>query len=596
VHFFRIAAPIAMATLFAAAGPARAAVPVGARPVIVQAASRTDLVDLGRAPTSTTVRIAVTLRYRNQAELDRLVLLQGLPDSPLYHHFMTPEQFAAYFAPAPDAYERVAGSLRAAGFLVAPPRSNRTLIDAVATAPLAERYFGTRIDRVGQIGHGVHYANVTPATVPAAVSEFVDSVAGLDDVVRLHSDRVPAAFATQPDRIRNVLGPQASSFAAPIERKFPGGEVGLYPAAFADAYRYPSLSGFTGKGQAIAIVIDSDIADTDLTTYWKAAGIARSGTFVRVPVSGAKPGINSDAGETAIDTEITSSLAPAANIYLYLVSDLSDAPVEDAYDLAVSDRKAESLDVVNSSFGGCELGDTAFAEATNHIAEQGAALGLTFTASTGDSGGDCEYQPGRVEPDIVNSPASGPYFLAVGATKLDVSATTGARATETAWSPGGVSGGSGGGVSSYFARPAFQNVTGVADVPKVKTTPPETPPKSGFAGRNLPDISLNGSPESGSCLVIYDAHDGGWGCLGGTSVASPAFAALLTERNQQLKSLAGWFTPKLYNGFTDGGKKPAGLYGTEFFDILSGGTGAGWSARKGYDQSTGIGSIDNGSV
>jgi kumamolisin len=597
--FLRPAAAFSAAALWASlATPAPAAIPVAfpaGRSLVAAATARQDLVDLGHAPATTAVRLAVTLRYRNQAELDRLVLLQGQPDSPLYHHFITPDEFGAYFAPSPEAYERVAGSLRAAGFLVQPARSNRTVIDAVAPVSVAERYFGTRIDLVGQIGHGVRYANVTPATIPASMSEFVDTVAGLDDVVKLHSDRVPAAFGAQTYPTASLIEPDASTFAAPIERHFSNGTVGLYPAAFAEAYRYPALSGSTGKGHAIAIVIDSDIPAADLATYWKAAGVVRSGTFVRVPVNGANPGVNFDEGETAIDTEITSSLAPAANIYLYLISDLNDAPVEDAYDLAVSDRKAQTLDVVNSSFGGCELGDTPFAKATNHIAEQGAALGLTFAASTGDSGGYCAYQPGRYEPYNVNSPASGPYFLAVGATKLDVNATTGARVTETAWSPGGASGGGGGGVSSYFARPAFQSgVTGIADVPKVTVTPPATQPKTGFAGRNLPDVSLDGSNASGSCLVVYDAN-AGWACLGGTSVSSPAFAALLVEENQVRKSLAGWYDPTLYTAFTDGGKKPGGIYGTEFFDIVSGSTG-GWSPRKGYDQSTGIGSIDNGSL
>ncbi len=600
--------PVVLVAVAAAlAAPARAALgappaaPAGLRSIVATPASRADLVDLGHAPATTSVRVAITLNYRNQAELDRLVLLQALPDSPLYHHFISADEFAAYFAPAPEAYERVAASLRAAGFFVEPAHSNRTVIDAVAPAPAAERYFGTRIDLVAQFGHGMRYANVAPATMPASLAGFVDSVVGLDDVVKRHSDRVPAAVGTQALSAASLLGPDASTFAAPIERKLANGYYGLYPAAWANAYRYPSLSGFTGKGHAIAIVIDSDIANTDLSTYWKAAGVTRSGTFVRVPVSGANPGINFDVGETAIDTEITSSLAPAADVYLYLTSDLSDAPIEDAYDLAVRNRKAEALDVVNSSFGGCELDDIPFAKATDHIAEQGATLGLTFTASSGDSGGYCLDQTSQggvfYEPDIVNNPASGPYFVAVGATKLDVNATTGARVSETAWSPGGMSGGSGGGVSSYFGRPPFQTgLANMADVPKVTVTPPATPPKAGLAGRNLPDISLDGSNASGSGLVIYDASDGGWDALGGTSVSSPAFAALLVEENQQRKSLAGWYNPTLYSAFTDAGKKPAGVYGTEFFDIVSGSTGAGWTAHAGYDQSTGIGSIDNGTL
>jgi kumamolisin len=596
-----IAAALAAAGMWLPSLPADAAgVPAAvARSVVAAPLARPDLVDLGRAPAATPVRLALTLRYRNQAELDRLVFLQATPGSPLYHHFLTVEQFAAYFAPEPAAYERVADSLRAAGFTVAPARADRTIVDAVGSASAAERYFGTRFHLVRQAGHGVRYANVTAATLPAGFASIVATVAGLDDVVKRHSDAVPAAVRPQPDSAASDAASRLASQGAPIERNEGGGSVGLYPAAFANAYRYPALAGYTGKGHGIAIVMDSNISNADLETYWKAAGVTRTGAFVRVSVDGADPHENYDVGETAIDTEITSSLAPAANIYLYLVDSLDDAPIEDAYDQTLSDRDHEVIDVVNSSFGGCELDDTDFAQATNAIAEQGAAEGLTFAASSGDAGGYCEDTNSKggtfYEPDIVNNPASNPYFIAVGATTLLVHPSTGARASETAWSPGGPSGGSGGGVSSYFARPVYQNgVEGMAVVPTVKVTPPATQPKSGYAGRNVPDISLDGSNGNYSYLAVY--ADAQWTGYGGTSVASPAFAALLTEQNQLRKSQAGWYNPKLYATFTNSGKAPGGVYDTEFYDITSGGTGAGWSAHNGYDQATGIGSIDDGSM
>ena len=253
----------------------------------------------------------------------------------------------------------------------------------------------------------------------------------------------------------------------------------------------------------------------------------------------------------------------------------------------------------SSSFGGCELADTPFATATDGIAEQGAALGISFTASTGDAGGYCEDETvgGQLfyTPDIVSAPASDPHFLAIGGTRLTINASTGARVSESAWGPGGSSGGGGGGVSSFWAKPSYQTgVTGIAVVPTITVTAPDIQPRSGFAGRNLPDISLDAANTTGSYIAVYVTLGGGWTGYGGTSVANPVFAALLTEQNQKTGSRSGLVNPALYATFTNNGATPAGIYGGDFFDVTSGSIGAGWSAKAGYDQATGIGSILGG--
>ena len=559
--------PVAAAALLASAGPASAA-RVGGPPVAAFTAeppARLDLTDLGRAPAATPVSLAVMLKYRNQAELDQLVLLQATPGSPLFHHFITRAQFAAEFSPTPADYLRVVQSLRAAGFAVRPGLPNRTIVDADGTASAAERYFGTQIHRVGQTGYGIRYANATTATVPAAIADVVRSVAGLDNVVEMKSDRVPAVNVGAAPFASDAVSPDLSG---PIERTIGGAFAGLYPTAIAKAYDYPAQHNITGAGHSIAIVIDSDIENSNLTTFWKGAKITRTGHFYRVLVEGTNPGVTADLGETAIDTEESSSLAPGADIYLYLLPALADKPIEDAYDLAVLNNV---VDVTSSSFGGCETANQAYADATNAIAEQGAAYGMSFTASTGDTGGVCDGGT-----DIVQVPAANPYFLAIGGTALGVNAKTGAWVSETAWS------GSGGGVSSYIKVPSYQmGVHGIAKVPSAG-------PKPHFAGRNIPDISLDAANYPDSYVAIYA---GGWTGFGGTSVSNPMFAALITELNEEQGSYFGWINPSLYADWR------AYLYGSGAFrDITSGSTGGGWSAKTGYDQSTGIGSIESGYV
>jgi pseudomonalisin len=590
VHRLSLAG-IAALFLFVASAPALAlaASRTPAGYATIAAIARRDVVDLGRAGIATPVHVTLTLAYRHEADLDELVRLQGTPGSPLFGRFITPAQFAAYFSPSIADYARVVSSLQMAGFRVTPDSADRDVIDADAPAPVAEHYFATEIHQVAQAGHGIRYANVRPATMPQAIAANVTAVLGLDNLVKFESARssdVPANDAVfQPA--------QAKPLGGPIERTSSSGTFeGLYPTGLAIAYTYPTQSGYNGKGHAIAIVIDSDLANHDIVTYWTAAGIKRTGSFARVLVNGSNPGVTADVGETAIDVDMATSLAPGANVYLYLVSGLTDTTIEDAYDLAVKNGK---LDVVSSSFGSCELSDTQFASATNAVAVKGGSEGMTFTASTGDSGGDCR-SGSAFEPDIVNSPASNPAFLAIGGTTLTIDPTTGARISETAWGPGGDSGGAGGGVSSYWPLPSYQKgVDGIAVVPTIKVKPPGTQPKSGFAGRNVPDIALDASDRGTSYVAIYYAR-GGWTAGGGTSVASPMYAALIADQNQQKNALSGVANYALYAAYTNKGAQPAGIYGTQFFDVTSGSIGAGWTAKTGYDQATGIGSVLNGAL
>ena len=565
--------------------------------IAAEALSRPDLTDLGSAPADTRVTVAITLNYRDKARLDDLVLQQGTPGSPLYHQFLTPADFAQQFGPTQTQHDAVVAALRGAGFTILQTYPNRTVIDATAPVGAVGAYFRTQFHLFNQAGHGLRYGNAVAATLPAALGDIVSTVAGLDNVVKARPHHKAVGVFYSGMQLADA-GAQAAvtPVSAPIERTVAGQFAGLYPAALADAYKFPSLAGKTGAGRSIAIVIDSNITNGNLATFWKAAGVTRRGSFNRILVNGVNPGVNDDVGETAIDTETTSSLAPGANIDLYLISSLNDAPIEDAYNLVVSNNVD---DVASSSFGGCELDDTPFAIATDAIAEQGAALGITFTASTGDACGDCEDETAMgknfYSPDIVSSPSSGPHFVAVGGTTLLVNAATGARVSETAWAPGGSAGGGGGGVSSFWALPSYQaGLTRIAVVPTITVKSPDLQPNGGFAGRNLPDISLDAANTVGSYIAVYDTLDGGWTGYGGTSVANPVFATLVALQNQKTGSRSGFLNPALYAAFTNNGASPSGVYGADFYDVTSGNIGAGWSAKAGYDQATGIGSILGG--
>jgi hypothetical protein len=171
-------------------------------------------------------------------------------------------------------------------------------------------------------------------------------------------------------------------------------------------------------------------------------------------------------------------------------------------------------------------------------------------ASSGDNGA----APGT------EFPASSPNVLAVGGTSLN--APGGTYASETGWS------GSGGGVSQYESKPAYQN---------------------GFQSSNkrtVPDVAYNADPNTG--VEIYDTANGGWYQVGGTSAGAPQWAALIAIANEG-RALAGKATldgptQTLYALY----KMAQKSYATYFHDITSGSNG--YNAHAGYDLVTGLGS------
>ena len=129
----------------------------------------------------------------------------------------------------------------------------------------------------------------------------------------------------------------------------------------------------------------------------------------------------------------------------------------------------------------------------------------------------------------VDFPASSPFVLGCGGTRLGISA--GAISSEQAWNElSAGEGATGGGVSEFFALPAFQQS---ANVPKAP---------NGFVGRGVPDVAGDADPESGYNVLV----DGQQTVIGGTSAVAPLWAGLLARINQSLGTSVGYLNPSLY--------------------------------------------------
>jgi kumamolisin len=210
-----------------------------------------------------------------------------------------------------------------------------------------------------------------------------------------------------------------------------------------------------------------------------------------------------------------------------------------------------------------------------------AALGITVCAAAGDNGSGDAVNDGRAHVDF---PASSPYALGCGGTKLLADPATGQVSSEVVWNETAANeGAGGGGVSDQYALPSWQANAGVP--PKVEAPGAAHHRRHGHAGtsggRGVPDVAGNADPTTG-----YQIYSGGKAqVVGGTSAVAPLWAALVARLAEATGKRFGLLQTLLYEGVSPG----AGVAGLR--DITSGNNGA-YSAGPGWDACTGLGVPD----
>ncbi|TLY50364.1 MAG: peptidase S53, partial [Gammaproteobacteria bacterium] len=189
------------------------------------------------------------------------------------------------------------------------------------------------------------------------------------------------------------------------------------PIQLGALYSFPA--GSDGSGETVAIIeLGGGFTTGDLAQYFRSLGIARAPTVTAVAVAGGtnRPGGDAD-GEVMLDIEVIGALAPGANIVVYFAPN-TDQGFYEAISQAAHDV-ARKPSVMSISWGGPEDSWTGPArDAMQTALEDAAALGVTVTVAAGDSGsgdGESDGQP------HVDFPASSPYALACGGTKLTAS-------------------------------------------------------------------------------------------------------------------------------------------------------------------------------
>jgi pseudomonalisin len=508
--------------------------------------------------------------------LNQLLDAQHDPESPYYHQWLTPEQYGERFGVSDADAAQVAGWLQDHGLEVEEVTAGRRSIIFSGSAAQVESAFHTQIHAY-KIGKELHHANASEPEIPAALVHVVGGVVSLHD------------FHSEPMHGR-------------VERPEPeftsGGSNYVAPADFATIYDLVPLyqQSITGSGQSIAIVARSNIKIADVRQFRTFFGLPANDP--QIIVNGADPGIFSAGEETEADLDVEWSGAVARNATIKFVVSKS-TNTSDGVDLSAQYIVNHNLaPVMSTSFGLCEasLGSSGNGF-LNSLWQQAAAEGITVFVSSGDSGAagcDSASAASATHGRAVNGLCSTPYSVCVGGTEFNEgskpslywasSNTAGVQSSalsyipEGTWNESGPGAGlwaSGGGASSIYAKPAWQAGTGV--------------PADGK--RDVPDVAL--SAASHDAYLMY--QEGELYVVGGTSAASPSFAGVMALVVQHTAARQGNANATFYSL---AGKQRAGG-ASVFHDIVKGNNSvpgqAGFSATAGYDQATGLGSID-GSV
>lgn len=360
--------------------------------------------------------------------------------------------------------------------------------------------------------------------------------------------------------VLGVLGLSNHPVAKPyLRRSVNDNSGGYYPTDIAKLYNFPEGDG---AGQTISLIeLGGGYRQIDLDTYFKKLNID-SPTVVAVSVDHAtnKPTNNPDGpdGEVVLDIEIAASIAPKAKIVVYFTPN-TEKGFYDAIIQAINDDHNKP-DIISISWGGPE--DTWSSHALQSMDaafEQAAGKNITVCVAAGDNGsGDGE------KGTHVDFPASSPYVLACGGTRITVQ--DGKIVDEVVWDNNSKQSATGGGVSEVFELPDYQDDAHV---------PPSVNPGH-HIGRGLPDVSANADPQMGYKILI----DGQEGIVGGTSAVAPLYAALFARINSLMGRNVGFFNLELYQPHVEA-----------CFNNITKGTNGEYKAAPGWNCCCGFGSV-----
>jgi len=499
------------------------------------------------APAEATARMEVSVIVRRRATGEMQSRVAALAAGERSRGVMSRDEFAQAHGADPKDISAVRAFAATHGLAVLEEHAARRTVVLAGTVAQFCSAFSVQLHRMTHAG-GTYRGRTGAIMLPPELAGVVEAVLGLDDRPQ----------AKPHFRIRPREDTMDSTAAAPKSASFS-------PVQLAELYGFPVG---TGAGECVAIIeLGGGYAEADLDSYFAGLGITTP-SVVAVSVD---HGTNSPTGagngpdgEVMLDIEVVGAIANQAKIAVYFAPN-TDAGFLDAVTTAIHDTTNQPS-VISISWGAAENSWTTQAMTAMDSAFQAAtAMGITVCCASGDNGSSDGASDGG---DHVDFPASSSFALACGGTSVQASRS--AIESETVWNGGTGGGATGGGISSLFPLPAWQNALSATDGQgrKVRLTM-----------RGVPDVAGDADPATGYNVRV----DGADTVIGGTSAVAPLWAGLVARINGIKGRPAGFLNPQLY-------ANPGALR-----DITQGNNGD-FRASAGWDACTGLGSPRGGAL
>ncbi len=393
---------------------------------------------VGPAPKDEWVEVTVRLRARTPLPKAADMLRASATPMPVLSH----EEFEKRYGSTEKDFAAIRRFAKTHNLTVGRASSSRRTAILGGTVKNLEKAFHVSLHSY-VYPDGTYRGRTGRIRIPSELGDIIEGVFGLDNR--------PVARRRSPS---STSSSASSDGAQPFD-----------PAQVASLYNFPG--NFDGTGQTIEIIeLGGGYRPDDLKTYFQGLGQTMP-TVIPVSVDGGtnSPGQAAD-DEVALDIDVIGRCAPGARIVVYFTPDASDDSFLDAITKAVHDTEYNPS-VISISWGGTEYeGTQGFQQQFDEVLQAAAMLGITVCAASGDNG--AANDPPRLwrGKAQVNFPASSPFALACGGTRL---ISTGAGiAEELIWNqhlaefdqstgPDGSFGAAGGGVSEAFPLPGYQS-------------------------------------------------------------------------------------------------------------------------------------------
>jgi hypothetical protein len=596
--------------------------------------------DLGTAPASLPMsRMLLVLKRSPDQETTLRKLLDDQQDkaSTSYHKWLTPEQYGQQFGPTDSDLQTITAWLQSHGFQVGSTKG-RTVMEFSGTAGQVQEAFHTTIHKYLVNGEQ-HWANASDPMIPTAL---IGAVRG---VLTLHNFLKKPALHFTGEKIPAKLAPGVKPHVTfPPQNGEPAINA-LAPQDYAVIYNISPVydGGNIGAGIRIGVVGRSNLFNSaqDVHDFGSVVGTG-NGTLsgdvnIAVTLDGPDPGDlgGGEEAEATLDSTWSAMIAPSATVELVVSATTNTTDGIDLSETYIIENNF--ADVMTESFSACELYATdGQLSGASALAEQAAAQGITYFVSTGDDGAEGCDDPSvapATHPTSVNLLASTPFNVAVGGTEFnengDVSKYWGneppveesaiSYIPENVWNESSLTNGlwsSSGGASAGNIQGGLGGTT--PGVPKPSWQSPLTLGIPDDGVRDLPDVSLTAASHDPYLLCLEASCEADAQgeffiyFVSGTSASAPSFAGVMALVDQEMGGRQGLANYVLYrlaagqaaypsqcNGSNTAGPPAATCIFNDVTvgnNVVPGEVGSEYQAAAGYDQSTGLGSVNVGNL